>query len=60
MGCAGLEEAVTRYFIAGGAGFIGSHFTRCALERPDAEVVNYDNFSSGQRWHFGGLEENRV
>ncbi len=32
-----------RWFITGGAGFIGSNFVRLVLaERPDVEVVNYD------------------
>ncbi|MCE1166102.1 MAG: NAD-dependent epimerase/dehydratase family protein [Bacteroidetes bacterium] len=43
------------YFIAGGAGFIGSHLSRKILkEEPGSNVVIYDNFSSGQMWH---LEE---
>jgi len=40
------------YFIAGGAGFIGSHLTRKILkEESDISVSIYDNFSSGQMWH---------
>jgi len=42
---------LTRYFVAGGAGFIGSHMVRRLLARPDANVVVYDNFSSGRAWH---------
>jgi UDP-glucose 4-epimerase len=41
--------AATRTFIAGGAGFIGSHMTRRLLADPDQEVVVYDNLSSGTR-----------
>jgi UDP-glucose 4-epimerase len=40
-----------RYFIAGGAGFIGSHLVRRLLQREDAQVAVYDNFSSGRAWH---------
>ncbi|OLE38983.1 MAG: NAD-dependent dehydratase [Actinobacteria bacterium 13_1_20CM_3_68_9] len=41
-----------RYFVVGGAGFIGSHFVDRLLAGPgESEVVVYDNFSSGQRWH---------
>jgi len=42
-----------RYFIVGGAGFIGSHFTDRLM--PDASVAGvtlYDNFSSGRQWHY--------
>jgi UDP-glucose 4-epimerase len=42
---------MTRYFVAGGAGFIGSHLVRRLLLRPQAAVVVYDNFSSGRGWH---------
>lgn len=43
------------YFIAGGAGFIGSHLVRKMLrDDTDVQVIIYDNFSSGQMWH---LEE---
>jgi UDP-glucose 4-epimerase len=36
-----------RNFIAGGAGFIGSHMARRLLEDPEQEVVVFDNLSSG-------------
>lgn len=39
------------YFVAGGAGFIGSHMVHRLLRRPDSQVVVYDNFSSGRAWH---------
>jgi len=42
-----------RYFIAGGAGFIGSHFTdRLLADRSVNAVTLYDNFSSGREWHY--------
>jgi len=40
---------MARTFIAGGAGFIGSHVTRRLLNDPDEEVVVFDNLSSGTR-----------
>jgi UDP-glucose 4-epimerase len=43
-----------RFFIVGGAGFIGSHFCDRLLA-PDggaAAVTIYDNFSSGREWHY--------
>jgi len=43
----------SRYFIVGGAGFIGSHFTDILLADPGtAQVTVYDNLSSGRKWHF--------
>ncbi|HYL74316.1 MAG TPA: NAD-dependent epimerase/dehydratase family protein [Bryobacteraceae bacterium] len=42
-----------RFFIAGGAGFIGSHFTDRLLAEPNTESVTlFDNFSSGRQWHY--------
>ncbi len=42
-----------RYFIVGGAGFIGSHFTDHLLaDSSVAAVTIYDNFSSGREWHY--------
>jgi UDP-glucose 4-epimerase len=45
----------TRFFIAGGAGFIGSHLVRELLRGPDSEVVVFDNFLSGSTSHLDGL-----
>ncbi len=43
---------MSTYFIAGGAGFIGSNIVeRLLADEDDAKVVVYDNFLSGQRWH---------
>ena len=42
-----------RYFLAGGAGFIGSHLADALLADPEVETVTlYDNFSSGREWHY--------
>ncbi len=42
-----------RYFLVGGAGFIGSHFTDRLLADPAvAGVTLFDNFSSGREWHY--------
>jgi UDP-glucose 4-epimerase len=39
--------------IVGGAGFIGSHFTDALLaDATTSRVTLYDNFSSGQEWHY--------
>jgi len=44
----------SRFFIAGGAGFIGSHFTDRLLANREVKTVTlYDNFSSGREWHYG-------
>ncbi len=41
------------YFIVGGAGFIGSHFTdRLLASERTRRVTLYDNFSSGREWHY--------
>lgn len=40
----------TKYFITGGAGFIGAHLANYLLSR-GAKVTVYDNFSNGHRWH---------
>lgn len=46
-----------RYFIVGGAGFIGSHFTdRLLADRATEKVTLYDNFSSGREWHYAHHE----
>ncbi|MFL5946365.1 MAG: NAD-dependent epimerase/dehydratase family protein, partial [Gaiellaceae bacterium] len=51
MGVAALT-AGARFFVVGGAGFIGSHFVDRLLGDAEADAVTvYDNFSSGRRWH---------
>ena len=43
----------TKFFIVGGAGFIGSHVTdRLLASREIERVTLYDNFSSGRDWHY--------
>ena len=42
-----------RYFLVGGAGFIGSHFIDALLSQPHIQQVTiYDNFSTGKTWHY--------
>ncbi|HTW94194.1 MAG TPA: NAD-dependent epimerase/dehydratase family protein [Tepidisphaeraceae bacterium] len=41
------------YFIAGGAGFIGSHLARRLSADPAARITIFDNFSSGRMEHLG-------
>ncbi|MEQ8172974.1 MAG: NAD-dependent epimerase/dehydratase family protein, partial [Candidatus Eremiobacterota bacterium] len=46
------------YFIAGGAGFIGSHLVNKVIkEEKDASVIIYDNFSSGNMWHIDNIKK---
>lgn len=41
------------WFLAGGAGFIGSHFVDALLKQDHIQKVTiYDNFSSGKEWHY--------
>jgi UDP-glucose 4-epimerase len=49
---------VTMSFVAGGAGFIGSHLTRELLRRSDDEVVVFDNLVSGSADRLDGLLDN--
>jgi UDP-glucose 4-epimerase len=47
------KDLGTQYFIVGGAGFIGSHFTdRLLADSGTERVTLYDNFSSGREWHY--------
>ncbi|MBV8630618.1 MAG: NAD-dependent epimerase/dehydratase family protein [Silvibacterium sp.] len=46
-------EKIKSCFIAGGAGFIGSHFIDRFLEFDRVRKVTvFDNFSSGREWHY--------
>ncbi|MHB8241014.1 MAG: NAD-dependent epimerase/dehydratase family protein [Solirubrobacteraceae bacterium] len=47
--------STTRAFIAGGAGFIGSHLSRELIRREHYEVVVYDSLVSGSLSHLAGL-----
>jgi UDP-glucose 4-epimerase len=48
-----MSAGIRSIIIVGGAGFIGSHFTDALLDGDDTERVTlYDNFTSGQEWHF--------
>jgi UDP-glucose 4-epimerase len=48
------------FFIVGGAGFIGSHFTDRLLAGERARRVTlYDNFSSGKEWHYADWARDR-
>ena len=47
------EGHCQRYFLVGGAGFIGSHIADALLARSSVQTLTlYDNFSSGRSWHY--------
>ena len=50
-----------KYFITGGAGFIGSAFVRIVLdEQPDAEIVNFDALTyAGNLENLNGINDRR-
>jgi UDP-glucose 4-epimerase len=50
------------YFVAGGAGFVGSHLVEeLRRDKNATRIVVYDNFSSGRRWHLAeALRDPRV
>jgi len=48
-----------KYFIAGGAGFIGSTLVHKLLEKePDAKIIIYDNLSTGRLSYIKDLNSN--
>ncbi len=50
-----MTGPIERIFIAGGAGFIGSHFVQRLLgDKKTQQITVYDNFSSGRDWHLEG------
>jgi UDP-glucose 4-epimerase len=53
-----MESAITRSFVAGGAGFIGSHMTRRLLEDDSQEVVVFDNLTSGTKDYLDDVLDN--
>jgi len=42
-----------RYFITGGAGFLGANLANTILDEGQSTVTVYDNFSVGKKEHFG-------
>lgn len=40
-----------KVLVIGGAGFIGSYVVDHFIKTSDANVIVYDNFSAGRRWH---------
>ena len=47
-----------RYFVAGGAGFLGSHLVPRLLGEPDASVKVFDNLTSGSEEHLANVRGN--
>ena len=49
---------MTRYFITGGCGFIGSHVAHRLLDKhPGAEVTIFDNLTSGQESYIADIRD---
>jgi UDP-glucose 4-epimerase len=48
-----LTDKIHKFFVTGGAGFIGAHLVNTLLDTTDATVTVFDNFSNGHRFHFG-------
>ena len=43
-----MSENFIKYFITGGAGFIGAHLTNFLLDHTNTKVTIYDNFCNGR------------
>jgi UDP-glucose 4-epimerase len=50
-----MELSGKKVFLTGGAGFIGSHLVTRFLKEGAAEVIIYDNFSTGERRYLKDL-----
>ncbi len=50
---------IMRYFVTGGAGFIGSNFVAKVLSDPKNLVSVYDNFSTGKHEFLAELKDNK-
>lgn len=55
-----MEDTMSKIFVAGGAGFIGSNFIRYVFKKyPDAKILNYDNLAySGNLDNLKDIEHN--
>jgi len=47
------ESPALKYFVTGGAGFIGAHLVNHVIDTSPSSVTVFDNFSTGRKWAFG-------
>ena len=47
------ESPAPKYFVTGGAGFIGAHLVNRFIDTTSSSVTVFDNFSTGRKWAFG-------